>query len=75
MIKGLLILMAILGVIFLVWRAITITPTDISNYRRYEAWKENQRMIRTYERNIDDIEKILDKWVEYGEEINDENKN
>lgn len=42
MIKGLLILMAILGVIFLVWRAITATPRDKDEYERYMRYKERR---------------------------------
>ena len=42
MIKGLLILMAILGAILLVWIAITATPRDKCEYERYMRYKERR---------------------------------
>ena len=42
MIKGLLILMAILGAILLAWIAITATPRDKDEYERYMRYKERK---------------------------------
>ena len=42
MIKGLLILMAILGAILLAWIAITATPRDKDEYERYMRYKERR---------------------------------
>lgn len=43
MIKGIMILMVILGVIILVWVTATATPTDKEEYERYMEWKERKR--------------------------------
>ena len=42
MIKGLLILMAILGAILLAWIAITATPRDKDEYEAYMRYKERR---------------------------------
>ena len=43
MIKGIMILMGILGAIILVWVSATATPTDKEEYERYMEWKERKR--------------------------------
>jgi hypothetical protein len=47
MIKGIMILMGILGAIILVWVSVTATPTDREQYEAYERWKERKRNERS----------------------------
>ena len=47
MIKGIMILMGILGEIILVWVSATATPTDKEEYERYMEWKERKRNERS----------------------------
>lgn len=47
MIKGIMILMGILGAIILVWVSATATPTDKEEYERYMEWKERERNERS----------------------------
>ena len=47
MIKGIMILMGILGAIILVWVSATATPTDKEEYERYMEWKERKRNERS----------------------------
>ena len=39
MVMWLFLLMIILGAIFLVWRAVTVTPRDKDEYERYMRYK------------------------------------
>ena len=47
MIKGIMILMGILGAIILVWVSATATPTDKEEYERYMEWKERKKNERS----------------------------
>lgn len=47
MIKGIMILMGILGAIILVWVSATATPNDKEEYERYMEWKERKRNERS----------------------------
>lgn len=47
MIKGIMILMGILGSIILVWVSATATPNDREEYERYMEWKERKRNERS----------------------------
>ena len=47
MIKGIMILMGILGAIILVWVSATATPTDKEEYERYMKWKERKKNERS----------------------------
>ena len=47
MIKGIMILMGILGAIILVWVSATATPADKEEYERYMKWKERKRNERS----------------------------
>lgn len=47
MIKGIMILMGILGAIILVWVSATATPKDKEEYERYMKWKERKRNERS----------------------------
>ena len=43
MIKAIIVLLIVLGVIPLVWKAITVTPRDKDEYERYMRYKERSK--------------------------------